>query len=457
MIELITVESIIGMFLLLHIARPYMSAFREADGFVFFPGLALFFSVAMILAYGIRPECLPLFLFILVYSILTFPSVVAIFSRLKNYNVHDGRLSASFLAVLLLLFSIVIAFRFSPRDEWDDTATQKTQFTVNDPARNVDLFVSYYQGGKSDLVLMSPPVTMPLSMVEDICFAFQEKGYKMLAFSRPYFDCTAIDENGEAVELSVFHKIKRYQQAMSSIKNINMTRYQRHDTAEREADIRFLLSALKADPLLREMVPNYENIFLAGYGAGGAASVGLSGNKAFLRDNPAVKAAAAIESIALCDFSEREYESGKNAMENIGIMFGRFFNKPLPRLENITHPEIPVLFVTGDGAQGKNRYNRYMAVIQTMLESGAPFLFASVNGIHAIDFSAFSRKYPILSLFLKGKKEGPGVWPREDAIANMADYLAAFFSLTKNNVTVTYLADNLASSDAVFLETSRAQ
>jgi hypothetical protein len=279
----------------------------------------------------------------------------------------------------------------------------------------------------------------------------------VLAFSRPNFDNIAVDENGEAVELPIFQKIKRYRQAMSSIKNINMTRYQRHDAAEREADIRFLLSALKTDPLLREMVPPYKYIFLAGYGAGGAASVGLSGNRAFLRDNPAVKAAAAIESIALCDFSEREYESGKNALENIGIMFGRFFNKPLPRLENITHPEIPVLFIAGEGARGKNSYNRYVAVVQTMLESEAPFLFASVNGIHAIDFSTFSRKYPILSLFLKGKKEGPGVWPREDAITNTADYLTAFFSLAKNNAKVTYLADKLASPDAVFLETSRAQ
>jgi hypothetical protein len=455
MIELITVESIIGMFLLLHIGRPYMSAFREADGFVFFPSLALFCSVAMIPAYGIRPECLPLFLFVVVYSILTFPSVVALFSRLKNYNAHDDRVSLSFLSVLLLIFSIITAFWFSPRDEQEAAAAQKTQFTMNDPARNVDLFVSYYQGEGNDLVLITPPVTIPLSMVENLCFAFQEKGYKVLAFSRPDFDNTAVDENGTAVELPLFQKIKRHRQTMSGIKNINMTRYQRRDAAEREADIRFLLSALKTDTLLREIVPEY--IFLAGYGAGGAASVGLSGNRAFLRDNPAVMAAAAIESIALCDFSEREYESGKNALENIGITFGRLFNKPLPRLGNITHPEIPVLFIAGDGAQGKNSYNRYVAVVQTMLESEAPFLFASVNGIHVIDFSTFSRKYPILSLFLKGKKEGPGVWPREDAIANVADYLAAFFSLTKSNVTVTYLADNLASPGAVFLETSRAQ
>jgi hypothetical protein len=170
MIELIIVESTIGMFLLLHIVRPYMSAFREADGFVFFPGLALFCSVAMIPAYGIRPECFPLFLFTLVYNILTFPSVAVIFSRLKNYSIHDDRFSLSFLSMVLLVFSMITAFWFSPRDEQEHTAAQKTQFTMNDPARNVDLFVSYYQGDGNDLVLITPPVTMPLSTVENICF-----------------------------------------------------------------------------------------------------------------------------------------------------------------------------------------------------------------------------------------------------------------------------------------------
>jgi hypothetical protein len=455
MIELIIVESIIGIFLLLHIVRPFVNAFREADGFVFFPVIALSCCIAMIPAYGVRPEFLPLFLFAIVYNILYFPSVAAIFSRLKNYSVHDGRLPLSFLTTALLILFLVIAFRFLPRDEQPDANAQKTQFTASDSTRNIDLFVNYYQGSGNDLVLITPPITMPLSAVEDICFVFKEMGYKVLAFSRPYFDNTAVSGNGEAVELPILQKIKRYTQTINGIGNINMAQSQRHDIAEREADIRFLLSALKTDSLLQAIVPYYESVFLLGYGAGGAASVGLSGNRDFLRGNPAVKAVAAIESVVLCDFFEREYEPGDNLLQNIGNAFRRFFHKPIPRLKNIPHPEIPVLFVAGDGAQAKNSYNRYMAVVQTMLESEAPFLFASVNGIHAIDFSTFARKYPVLPLFLKGKKEG--LWSRENAIANTARYIAAFFSLVKDNGSAAYLSANLAPPGAVFLETSRSK
>jgi hypothetical protein len=457
MIEIIVVESIIGIFLLLHIVRPYLNAFRKTDGFVFFPAIALFCCVAMIPAYGIRPECLPLFLFTIVYNVLYFPSVAAFFSRLKNYSDYDDRLPLSLLAVVLLAISLVAAFRFSPRDERLVADAEKPQFFImNDASRGIDLFVSRYQGSGNDLVLITPPVTMPLSLVEDICFAFKETGYTVLAFSRPYFDNSAAGENGETVELSIFQKMKRYTRAMNGIKNRDTIPVQRQEAAEREADIRFLLAALKSNPQLREM--RYENIFLLGYGAGGAASVGLSGNEAFLRENPAVKAVAAIESIVLCDFSELAFVPDKNILRNIGNAVRRFFKKPLPRLEHITHPEIPVLFVAGDGAQAKNSYNRYMAVVQTMIESKSPFLFASVNGIHPIDFSAFSRKYPVLPLFVKGKKEG--VWPREDAVANTAAYIATFFSLAKDSASVTYLAAQLTNRvppGAVFLETSRSQ
>jgi hypothetical protein len=449
--ELILVESVIGIFLLLHIVRPYVNVFRMASGFVFFPPIALFCCIAMIPAYGIRPECFPLFLFASVYTILNFSSVSALFSHLRNYSIHNSNPFFSFMTAALLLFSLAAAFRFAPRDEMPDLGAQKTQFTVSDSVRGVDLFASYYKSYGNDLVMVSPPIAAPLSMIEDLCIAFKERGYNVLAFSRPHFDCVAVDKNGNVIELPALEKIKRYAQAMGGIINEDTVRQQRQAAAEREADIRFLLSALKKDALL--FGTDYEHIFLFGYGAGGAASVGLSGDKHFLRTNPAIKAVAVIESVALCDFAKQEREPEENTLRNIGGLFRRLFQKPLPHLENIPHPEIPVLFVAGDGARGKNSYNRYMAVVQTMLESETPFFFASINGVHAIDFSSLPRKYPVMSLFFRGKKEG--VWPREEVTAKTADYIAAFFSLVKENASATDLSDSLERPGAVFLETLR--
>jgi hypothetical protein len=469
MSELIIVESIIGIFLFLHIVRPYVRAFWEADGFVFFPIAALFCGIAMIPAYGIRLECLPLLLFSFVYSVWYLPSVVAVFSRFKEYPVRRNALGLSFIAAVLLAFSLGTAFRFLPRDEPPVDNPQKTQFPIHDPARGIDLFVSYYQGKGSDLVLLIPPVTIPLSMIEGMCAAFNEKDYTVLAFSRPHFDNSTLDQNGETAEVSVFEKIKRYRQTISGVKNTKMVKEQLSLASEREADILFLLSALKTGELLREARsynennknPYYENIFLLGYGAGGAASIRLAGNKSFLRMNPAVKAACAIESVVLCDFSDRQYEpdSEANAGKPIGTVFRKLFQKPTPRLENISHPEIPVLFVAGDSAQQKNSYHRYMAVVQTMIESKAPFLFASINGVHAVDFSSLPQKYPVLLFLLRSKTptENESLWPREDAVAKTASYIAAFFSRVKENPSLAYLQRNLTMPESVFLETSRPQ
>jgi hypothetical protein len=453
MIELIIVESIVGIFLFLHILRPYVKAFWKTAGFVFFPLIALLCCAAMVPAYGIRPECLPLFLFTFVYSVLSFPSVTAVFSRFTHDYIHDGAQVLSFVATLLLVFSLVVAFRFVPYDETQIADAQKTHVTVNDPSRGVDLFVSYYQGESGDLVLVIPPVTVPLTMIEETCAMFRDRGYKVLAFSRPSFDNTAIDQNGEAVELPVLKKLNRYVQAASGIRNIKRVREQRAVAAEREADIRFLLSALKTNESLRKTVSGYENIFLLGYGAGGAAMIKLAGNKNFLRANPAVKAAAAIESVVLCDLTEVEEEPHTNIARNIRDTIKRMFQKPIPRLENISHPAIPVLFVAGDGAQQKNSYRRYMAVVQTMLESEAPFLFASINGVHAGGFSSLAQKYPVLSFLLRGKNDS--VWQRKEASFNTAGYIAAFFSMVKETPTLAYLQNNLTVPGAVFLETSR--
>jgi hypothetical protein len=454
MLELIIVESVIGIFLLLHIVRPYIMGFRNAAGCVFFPPIALFCTIAMIPAYGIRPECLPLFLFTAVYTILHFSSIIRVLARLRSYPDYNNAPVRSFIAALLLALSLSAAFRFAPFD--DPRSVRKTQFTVTDSVRGVDLFVSYYQSGGDNLVLIIPPVTVPLSTIEGVCVAVQKQGYKVLAFSRPHFDNTAVDQNGKAVELPFFEKLKRYRQAASDVTNQKIATRQRAEVAERNADILFLLSVLGTDPELRKVVPYYEDVFLLGYGAGGSAAVELSGNRNFLRKTPKVKAVAAIESIALCDFSPPPSEPlGKTFRAKFGGILKKIFQIPAPRLENVPQPEIPVLVVAGDGAQGKKSYNRYMAVIQTMLETKAPFLFASINGIHAIDFSSLPHKYPVASLMLRGKKEGD--WPRETAVENTARYIATFFSLAGQDPSLQHLRGNLANPQAIYLETSRSQ
>jgi hypothetical protein len=352
----------------------------------------------------------------------------------------------------MLTLSLAVSFRFLPKNE-AAAGAQKAAWTLHDTARGVDLFVSYYEGGGNDVVLFSPPLSMPLSAVEELCFALKDMGYKVLAFTRPHFDSFAVNKDGETIELAFSQKLARYAQTAWGIKSIPMVNRQRQAAAEREADARFLLYSLKKDAPLREAVPYYENLFLLGYGAGGAAFVALSGDQGFLQINPEIKAAAAIESIVLCDFavddSFNEDDSG-GFIAALVYKAEHLFDKPV-RLEHIPHPLIPVLFAAGEDAEGKNRYDRYAAVIQTMLESESPFLFASFNGVHAVDFSSFLRQYPVMALFFKGKKESP--YPRNNTMANAAGYIAAFFAQVKEDPSFSALTDRLAVPGLVSLET----
>ena len=140
----------------------------------------------------------------------------------------------------------------------------------------------------------------------------------------------------------------------------------------------------------------------------------------------------------------------------------RNFTPPPLQLTNIVHPEIPVLFIAGDGAQAKKKKGRYIAAVQTMLESPAPFLFASVTGAHEIDFSSFADLYPVAPLFFKSslpRDDNENAWPREEITARCAEYIDMFFQRTKEGAAVSVLRTELSNTarGAVFLQTSELQ
>jgi hypothetical protein len=120
MLELVVVETLIGLFLFMHIIRPYIKAFWRTRGFVFFPPAALLCCAAMIPAYGVRPECFPLYAGTLIYTIAYFPSVISTISGLKSYEVRTGSIFTSLLSVVFLAFSLAAAFRFLPEERFEN-------------------------------------------------------------------------------------------------------------------------------------------------------------------------------------------------------------------------------------------------------------------------------------------------------------------------------------------------
>ena len=308
MLELIVVETLIGLFLFMHIIRPYIKAFWRTRGFVFFPPLALLCCAAMIPAYGVRPECFPLYAGTLIYTIVHFPPVVSALLGLKSYEMRAGSILTSFLSAAFLAFSLAAAFRFLPEERYEDMpdgaaaaggVRPAQEFTLHDPARDVDLFLFYYEGGEKGLVLLIPPLSFPVA--DEMRTAIGGRGYKTLTFTRPGFDREARDDAGVLHTVSFAKKVQYFALLLSGIKNEKQDAAQRLLAKERAADIRFILAELQKNGPLKTAVGIYDDLFLLGYGAGGAAAVELAGDRLALDAYPDFCAAAAVESIFLCD------------------------------------------------------------------------------------------------------------------------------------------------------------
>jgi hypothetical protein len=443
--ELAVFEALIGLFLLFAIVRPYIKAFRQTSGFVFFPPLALFCCAATIPAYGPRPECIPLFLFTLIYNIINFSALTSVISRLKSYYVRNHSVIASLFVMLLLGFSLGAAFKFLPEND-AKINSDKTEITLRDETRGCDLSISVYNlNGENGVIVLTPPLITAFVLIENMCVELSAKGYSVISF-----------ENVDKTSFS--KKLKLFRLAVSMTDNIKLNAEQRELVFEREKDIRFILGSIKNNDALKNILINCDNIYLAGYGAGGAAAIALVGDDGFLELNPEIKAVTAIESIFLCDFTKRKPEISDEKTTFNKIIAA--FKKAPPRLENVVHPKLPILFIAGDGAQAKKTKGRYIAVVQTMLEAELPFFFASVTGAHEIDFSTFSDEYPVAPIFLKSPTSGGGggeeygAWPRDEVIKRSAEYIADFFRLVNEGADANILKNSLETS-GVFLETSR--
>ena len=69
--ELWIPTAIITLFLFLNIIKPLIRKFEYIDGIAWLPFLALLSAIAMLPAYGFRPESIPLFLYTAVLAVVS--------------------------------------------------------------------------------------------------------------------------------------------------------------------------------------------------------------------------------------------------------------------------------------------------------------------------------------------------------------------------------------------------
>ncbi|MDR2143866.1 MAG: hypothetical protein LBP29_05810 [Treponema sp.] len=419
--ELLILEFCAAVFLFLPVIRPIFKALWGLDGLVLLPVLSLGILVGIFPVYGFRPECVPLLIFALFTNIVNFGPLISIFSHMHNDDYRDKGLLYTAVNLAVFGFTLWIALYYSP--PVDMALYEKAQtILLRDRSRNEDLWLRIYapESGVSPqnlrpLLLLVPPAAGSVAVTDAVCAGLLEKGFTVLSYSRPGFDSPAIDGSGTYRRLA-FPGLFRLGNALCrGLTDMGANAGGRKLEEGRRQDVEFLLVELSQNKTLRDMLSGAEKncVFLAGYGAGGAALTGLSAEADFAARFSQVKGIIALESPLYSSIEGDPPPPSPPPAENPVIAFfqgaGSFFQNLAPRkvtgIGPVPRPQIPVMFVVSDRVI-RERSGRYETILRTLYSARGPALLAFLSGAGPFDYSDSPRLYPVYSLLFRGGKGG---------------------------------------------------
>jgi hypothetical protein len=455
--ELRALELLVAFFLLLPLIRPFFKRLWALDGLTILPLLALGVGIGIFPAYGIRPECLFLVVYAIFLNIANLPALGVVLGRLKNDDFRDRSIMGTAFFVALLAAVTALAVCFAPGDiALGDSKTRSA--TVLDGERNVELFLRVYESppeagmpGKRPLLILIPPAAGSLLTVDRLCGELSRRGFATLAYSRQGVDAPAIQTGGKKRLLSPAMTLRRLRAMFQGTRWAGANAIGRGLEEERKQDLAFLLSFLQgrggAAPL--EILPANADrnvIFIAGYGAGGAAAATLGASAGFAARNPAVRGIIGLESPILSALGQ---DSAKSLTTKTGQSGGlRFFlmdlgakiadlgPKRIRGLDRIPQPEVPALFILSDRALSYawRRQQRYLSLMEVYRRAVAPAALAIVPGAGPLDYSDVPEKYPVLSRLFPG--DAAPLWTREEYPGGTASLIANFGSAVLRDGTI---------------------
>jgi hypothetical protein len=468
--ELLILEICAAVFLFLPIIRPVFKALWDLDGLVLLPVLSLGILIGIFPVYGFRPECVPLLCFALFTSIINFDSLVSVFSQLHNDDYRDRGLLYIAANLAVFGFFLWITLYYSPPS--DMALYEKTRtMSLRDRSRNEELWLRIYAPGSSavqqelrPLLLLVPPVAGSVTVTDAVCAFLLEKGFTVLSYSRPGFDSPALSESGTKRRLS-FPGLFRLGNALGrGLTDMAANEAGRELETGRREDVEFLLVELAQNKTLQDMLPDIDKncVFLAGYGAGGGALVGLAAAPDFSARFGQVKGVIALESPLYSSIEGDPPPPPSPPAENPVIAFfretGFFFQSLVPRkatgIGTVPQPEIPVMFVVSDRVI-RERTGRYETILKTFYTARRPALVASLSGAGPFDYSDSPRLYPVYSFLFRGGKTGRVRAAREypDITAALIANFAAFIMAADSGFSEENPAENSAADFTSFRKT----
>ncbi|GHV73090.1 hypothetical protein AGMMS49940_03920 [Spirochaetia bacterium] len=439
--ELGILELLIAFFLLLPLIRPFIKGLWPMDGLAALPLLALGVAAGLFPAYGIRPECFPLILYVIIANIANLPALGAVFRHLKNDDFRDRGLFSTGLLVSLLIAVTALAFYFVPAFDMRMADSGVRTALVQDTGRNVNgrpvqLFLRIYEPDmgsevpeKRALMVLIPPAAGSLMTVDRLCGELSRRGFTVLTYSRKGIDSPAIGDTRKKLPLSPARNMRLLRIILQGTEWAAANKLGRALEEERKRDLLFLLGNLPLIDMDREQV------FIAGFGAGGAAAIILTASPGFAAAHPAVQGIIGLECPILSSLEQEPVKSlGVSREEagwlrffwaNLGNRFANLRPGRVKGIENPPLPEVPAFYILSDRAlYAQRRGNRYMSILESFRMGTSPAALAIVPGAGPLDYSDVPEKYPLLSLLFSGDAEP--VWTREDYLGGTASLIINF-------------------------------
>jgi hypothetical protein len=440
------------------------------DGLTMLPLLALGTGVGIFPAYGMRPECLPLIGYALVLAIANLRALGLVVRQLKNDDFRDrGIISTGVLAALLAAAAALAVCFAPPRDT---ALAEARSATIRDEERNVELFLRIYApelppgplpAEKRPLMILIPPAAGSLPAVDRICGELSRRGFTILAWSRQGVDVPALRSDGRRRLLSPAKALGRLRAMFQGTRWAGANAIGRCLEEERKQDLAFLLSALRKEAA--GVLPGNTDrnaLFIAGYGAGGAAAASLAAEPGFAERNPGALGIIGLESPILSALGEeppRRAASNRGQSGRLGSFLADLGAKitglgpiRIRGVERIPQPELPCLFILSDRALSHSwrREQRYLSVLETCRRAAMPAALVMVPGAGPLDYSDVPEKYPLLSWIFPGE-ETP-LWTREEFPGGTASLIANFCAALLGNDAI----QRTPLGDAIHVDVNRA-
>ncbi|MDR0539582.1 MAG: hypothetical protein LBG74_03645 [Spirochaetaceae bacterium] len=446
-LDLGVLEILIIFFLFLPIIRPYVKSLWYVDGIVLLPLVAFFCTAGVFAAYGFRPECIPLLIYIIIINITNTNALFSYLMHLRGVGFIDKKVIVFFISIFCLGAAAACAVFFLPMRP-STLITENTQnINLADNETGYEYTARIYGSGQDTsehVLLVVPPVTGGMGVVDALCAALAQEKIVVLSFSRGDIDMPAYTENGK-LRFSSFARIPYNWKVLTrgvSYKKEN--ELGRKLEAERRYDIQFLMRYADS------RWPNAKKI-IAGYGAGGSAAAYLAADSGFCAGHPSLRGVIALESYFYTVFTaEAEPVLETPAQTFAFITQARNYlllRKPLKikGLADVCKPALPVLFIASHyNTQNESALWRYAALEKTVRENSGSATLEKLEGIHAFDWTDVPEKYPILRFAAAPFEKN--TWLDDECMKNVVSRYLSFIRSTSQNLAEPVLSEDNADA-----------